>query len=159
MEFSNDMETFYRICQRHRAGTAMDGEGARLYGGRWNPVGLPAVYLADSRALAALEILVHADRDSISLDWSLIDVEVPPDLIDGFETSDLPGNWDAQPSSPGARSFGAAWLAGGSNLALRLPSAVIPEEFALMLNPRHRSARRIKISEPRRFPFDRRLVL
>jgi len=40
---------------------ANSGAGAALHGGRWNPPGIPAIYCADNRSLAALEILVHYD--------------------------------------------------------------------------------------------------
>ena len=59
------MAMFYRIVQAHWAASAMTGEGARMFGGRWNPPGMPAVYLAESRALAALEIIVNAPREAI----------------------------------------------------------------------------------------------
>lgn len=136
----------------------MDGMGARLNGGRWNPVGCPAVYLADSRALAALEILVHADRDTILLDWSVIEVELPDRLIDKIDLEDLPLGWNVQPNSMIARRLGGEWLTRKSNLGLRVPSAVISEEFTVVLNPMHKAAMNLKISEPRVFPFDKRLV-
>jgi RES domain-containing protein len=150
------MATFFRIVQAHRASTAMTGEGARLFGGRWNPPGLPAVYLADSRALAALEILVHAPREALSLEWRIIDLEIPAAWIESVEPGDLPADWRALPSSPGARAYGAAWLRGRRLPALRLPSAVIPQEHTLMLNPLHPDAVRLEASAPQLFNFDRR---
>ncbi|MBC8006624.1 MAG: RES domain-containing protein, partial [Prolixibacteraceae bacterium] len=39
------------------AGTAFSGEGARLYGGRWNRKGVPMVYTAGSQSLAMLKCL------------------------------------------------------------------------------------------------------
>ena len=77
----------------------MNGEGAWLHGGRWNPPGLHAVYLAESRALAALEIIVHAPREVWSLDWRIIEVEVPDELIQAVSIADLPARWQALPSS------------------------------------------------------------
>jgi RES domain-containing protein len=59
---------------------ALDGEGARKYGGRWNPPGVRAVYLADSRTLAALEIIVHAPREVLPLEWRLMSVEIPAEV-------------------------------------------------------------------------------
>ena len=76
------MALWYRIVQERWAATAMDGEGARLHGGRWNPPGIPAVYLAESRALAALEIIVHAPREALALEWRVIPVDVPDEWIE-----------------------------------------------------------------------------
>jgi len=151
------MATFFRIVQAHWAATAMTGEGARAHGGRWNPPGIPAVYLAESRALAALEILVHAPREAIPLAWCVIEVKVPDDWIETANPANLPGDWRALPSSPGARNFGEQWLLGSNYPALKLPSTVIPEEHALLLNPLHPDAAKLGFSTPRGFRFDARL--
>ncbi len=149
------MATFYRIVQAQWAASAMTGEGARLFGGRWNPPGVPAVYLADSRALAALEIIVNAPREVTSLAWRIFEVEVPDDSIETVKPDALPDDWQALPSSSGAKHHGARWLQTGA-LALKLPSAVIPEEFTLLLNPQHLDFGKLRVSEPKVFRFDLR---
>jgi RES domain-containing protein len=149
------MATFYRIVQAEWAASAMTGEGARLFGGRWNPPGVPAVYLADSRALAALEIIVNAPVEVSALVWRIFEVEVPDDLIETVKLSDLPDDWQALPSSPGAKLHGARWLQAGG-LCFRLPSTVIPEEFTLLLNPLHGDFSKLNVSEAREFRFDPR---
>lgn len=151
------MATFFRLVQAKWAGSAMNGVGARLAGGRWNSPGLPAVYLAGSRALAALEVAVHAPREVLALEWRVIVVEVPESMIQSVEKRRLPGDWRNLPSSPGARRFGDAWLRGHGALALKLPSAVIPEEPVLLINPLHHDAAKIKVSKPAVFHFDSRL--
>ena len=150
------MATYYRIVQAEWARSAMNGEGAWLHGGRWNPPGLHAVYLAESRALAALEIIVHAPREVWSLEWRIIEVEVPDELIQAVSIADLPAAWQALPSSLTARNFGAKWLRGRRALALKLPSVIIPEEHSLMLNPRHADVVKLRVSKPRKFELDPR---
>lgn len=150
------MATYYRIVQAEWARNAMNGEGAWLHGGRWNPPGLHAVYLAESRALAALEIIVHAPREVISLDWRIIEVEVPDELIQAVSRADLPAVWQALPSSLTARNFGAKWLRARKALAIRLPSVVMPEEHTLMLNPRHEDVVKLRLSKPKEFRLDPR---
>ena len=152
------MPRFYRIVQARWAAAAMDGEGARRYGGRWNEAGIPAVYLAESRALAALEILVHAPREALLLDWVIMDVEIPDEMIDRAQVPKLPKTWRDQPSSPAAKTFGTNWLRASQKLGLRLPSVIIPEETTLLLNSRHPGMRDIEISRPRPFNFDGRLA-
>lgn len=149
------MATFFRIVQARWAASAMDGEGARMHGGRWNSPGMPAVYLAESRALAALEIVVHAPREVLGLDWSLLEVEVPDKLIE--RVSSLPKHWQAMPWSIAARTHGDAWLQRGG-LAMSLPSVVIPEESVLLVNPRCRDYGKLKVSRPSVFRFDGRIV-
>lgn len=149
------MAIFCRIVQAHWAASAMTGEGARLHGGRWNPSGVPAVYLANSRALAALEIIVNAPREVTALSWRIFEVEVPDALIETVKLDALPRDWQALPSSLGAKHHGARWLQTGE-LALKLPSAVIPEEFTLLLNPLHPEFMKLRVSEPKVFRFDPR---
>lgn len=151
------MATFFRIVQERWAASAMSGEGARRHGGRWNPPGLLAVYLAESRALAALEIIVHAPREVLRLDWRIIEVEVPDSLIEEARLSRLPADWRAQPSSQGARRFGGDWLRSVRAPALRLPSVIIPSESTLMVNPLHLKMAALKHSLPGIFSFDARL--
>lgn len=153
------MPRFYRIVQAHWAATALDGEGARRYGGRWNSPGIAAVYLAESRALAALEILVHAPREALMLDWILIEIEIPDSMIERVPPAKLPHHWRLHPSSQIAQVFGSRWLRDYQNLALRLPSAVIPEESSLLVNPLHPDMRTLKPGKPRAFSFDSRLAV
>jgi RES domain-containing protein len=152
------MALFYRIVQEQWAATALDGEGARRYGGRWNLPGVAAVYLAESRALAALEILVHAPREALRLNWLVIELEIPDSRIELIRTSSLPENWRAQPSSRAAQAFGASWLRSGTNLALQVPSVVIPEEKSLLLNPFHPLMSDLVPGAPLPFSFDSRLA-
>ena len=59
------MRTGWRIVKTKYAAQAFDGEGARLYGGRWNSPGLRMVYNSENVALAALEILRHLVKSSL----------------------------------------------------------------------------------------------
>lgn len=149
------MPLFYRIVQSHWAASALDGEGARKYGGRWNAPGLPAVYLAESRALAVLEILVHAPREALRLEWRVIEVDVPGEWME--DLGKPPAGWRDQPTSDGARGVGNAWLRSFRSLALRVPSVIVPEECALLLNPLHPKMAALRSSGAKVFSFDPRL--
>lgn len=151
------MARFFRIVKAAWADTAMNGEGARINGGRWNPPGIPVVYLADSRALATLEILVHLGRKAVSLDWRIITAEVPDGMLELTTSASMPVGWDALPSSLISRKIGADWARQGKKPAILLPSAVIPTENTLLLNVRHPEFQSLKFSKPERFLFDRRL--
>jgi len=151
------MPAFYRIVQSHWSVSAMSGEGARLFGGRWNAPGLAAVYLAESRALAALEIIVHAPREVLRLEWRVIRVDIPDEWIEKADHGTLPKTWRDQPSSSSAQKFGSAWLRANSLPALLLPSVIVPEEHTLLLDPRHPDVSRLKVFPPKVFSFDPRL--
>lgn len=152
------MPLFHRIVQRRWAETALDGEGARKFGGRWNPPGIGAVYLAESRALAALEIIVHAPREVLPLEWRIISVEIPDSWIEEIDPEDFPEDWRAQPYSRQGRIFGGSLLRRASKPAFLLRSAVVPEEKCLLLNPLRPAGFRLVAGKAETFSFDPRLA-
>lgn len=147
--------TLWRLTKTHYAATAFDGEGARLYGGRWNSPGRSVVYLAGSLALAALEILVHVKSQRELDGYVKIRVEAPANLVGDVAT--LPENWRRGRAPNETRSVGDAWLTAGETLLLRVPSVVIPEEFNYLLNPEHPTFEELTIGEVESFSFDSRL--
>ncbi|MGH7584226.1 MAG: RES family NAD+ phosphorylase [Gemmatimonadales bacterium] len=146
----------YRICRAaHRA---LDGEGARLYGGRWNSAGRAVIYLSGSRALAALELLVHLDSSEAPRDLVLIEVSFPDDSTDIVRPDSLPASWSRTPDHPACQARGDAWLDAAKQLALRVPAAPVAEEVNYLLNPAHPAFRRVRTRTQRRFTFDPRLI-
>jgi RES domain-containing protein len=136
----------WRLCREPFADLA--GEGARLYGGRWNTPGRPLVYAASSAALALLEVRVQLDLppELLPADYVLLTI----DLRD-LATETVPDF----PPDPAA--FGDAWLRERRTPVLRVPSAIVPESTNLLLNPAHPAATEARIIGRRRFEFDRRL--
>ncbi len=53
------MPSAWRIVRAARVNSAFTGEGARVYGGRWNSRGTAVVYVSEHESLAALELFVH----------------------------------------------------------------------------------------------------
>ena len=147
----------WRICREGQQ--ELDGEGARLYGGRWNSEGVPVLYTSSTLALAALEFLVHADIEDVPDDLVALAIEVPDDA--GAKTvavNDLPGDWNQLPDHPACAKIGDEWVAEGTALLLRVPSAVVPEESNLLINPGHPRAGDVVVVSMRPFAFDRRLL-
>lgn len=121
----------------------LSGEGARQLGGRWNSVGVPAVYCAETSSLAALEILVHLAGE----DWpphGILDIEIPDQLI--VEPSG---------STDDTRSAGDELLK--HSLAIAVPSAVNGLERTVVINPEHPDFDQIKVGKIRPFLLDQRL--
>lgn len=147
----------YRIVSPRWADTALSGEGARLYGGRWNSPGKRCVYAAGSRSLAALEMLVHLTGTARGLEWSLLTFEIPDkNIVAGSPT--LPIGWDAMPPGEASQSIGDTWLEKGASVAMRIPSVVIPEETNVLINPLASNFESIKFVERRTFQLDLRLA-
>jgi len=70
--------TVWRIATQRFAASAFSGEGARLFSGRWNRKGESAVYTAQSRSLAFLEMLVQDAR--LRANYLLIPADIPDDV-------------------------------------------------------------------------------
>lgn len=147
----------FRICRAPY--TTLDGEGARINGGRWNSPGRAMVYTSSSLALAALEMLVHVTPDTAPDDLVALTIEVP-DLvrIDALDPSILPAGWAQGVDVPACRAAGDAWVESGTAAVLRVPAAPIPEEYNYLIAPSHVQGAQIKIVEKRPFHFDPRLV-
>ena len=146
----------WRICsRRHRR---FDGEGARLYGGRWNHAGTSVVYTSSSLSLAALELFVHLDIDMVPADLVAIQADVPDTIhIEVVTLESLPKNWRHYPVPEALKDIGTAWAARASTAILAVPSAVIPEERNYLLNPKHRDLKRLRVHKPVPFHFDPRM--
>ena len=148
----------FRIVKPAFAASALSGEGARRFGGRWNPPGIGCVYAAGSRALAALELLVHASPELLRVEFQLITVEVPDELIEtGLRP---PVCWNELPAGAASQDFGFHWLrhsAAAAKAVLAVPSILIPEEMNYLINPLHPAMRDIHIRKRRSFRLDPRL--
>ncbi len=132
------MEVYaYRLVKRKYQDTAFDGEGARLYGGRWNSPGRACVYVASSESLALLEIMVHLESYRLLDAYALLRLTLPTESILSVGVEDLPDNWQEAPAPAETAELGDGWLTSGQSLALALPSVVVPREFNYMLNPGH----------------------
>jgi len=134
------------------------GTGARLYGGRWNSEGKPMLYMASSRSLAVLEVLVHLPPLMIPDGYCLTEIEVPNDSVSHLEIEDLPANWKtiAQPTS--LKEIGDRFLKNQEHLLLRIPSAIVPAEHNYLMNPNHKAFKKVRVLKTESFDFDERLI-
>ena len=137
----------WRICRE--AHQALDGEGSRLHGGRWSSERVSVVYTSSTLALAALEYLVHVDIEDVPDDLVAMAIEVP---------DDLPPDWNQVLDHPACARIGDQWAAKGTVLLLLVPSAVVPEESNVLINPDHPRAGDVRMVSIRPFAFDSRLV-
>lgn len=147
----------WRLCAARHGARAFSGEGAERYGGRWSPPGARAVYTAESRSLAVVEVLAHVDDPArlSGMAWVSVSATVPAALIE--RPARVPEEWRAWPCKPATQEFGAAWLRDRRSVALRLPSVVIPGEFNYLLNPAHPDFGQVRLGHPEPFSFDPRL--
>jgi len=142
----------YRLVRADRAEDAFSGEGARLYGGRWNPPGTAVVYASESRALAVLETFVHLTLEARTMRFLLYTVTLPPRLrLQRYRGQSAPRSLAA------SQEAGRKWIAEGQALGLVVPSVLVGQERNYVLNVRHRQFARLEIGRPEPFSFDERL--
>lgn len=144
----------YRLARRKYA-QHLDGQGAALYGGRWNSVGQPVVYTAQHRSLAVLEYRVNNPLPVPDL--LMIAIEVPADSLLAITPDELPTDWTyAAFENPFAR-LGDEWLAGKKTLLLSVPSAVVTLENNVLINPQHSEMKQVKVVDISPFMVDARM--
>lgn len=148
----------WRLVSEARADDAFSGEGARLYGGRWNPPGVRATYLSASRSLAALEVLVHNAERAPSSQFLFFEVRFPEEFVQTISEDDLAADWRSYPPRNSTVELGRRWLKERSSPVLRVPSILIPEESNYLLNPEHPRADEIELRDGRAFTFDPRFL-
>ena len=152
------MPRVWRICKKQHVKGAFTGEGARLYGGRWNHKGSAVVYCASSLALAALEVFVHVDPSELPDDLMSIPADIPDKLkVERLSPNKLPKSWRASVGPDVLKDIGTTWAQGGQTVALFVPSAIVPEEENVLMNPTHPDFAKIKLGLPRPFAFDPRM--
>lgn len=156
--------TAYRVVKAKRKDDAFSGEGARRAGGRWSSKGVPAVYVASTLSLAALEILMHLEDSSILGSYGFFPVSFPDSLVETIPVESLPRHWAEFPAPVENQLLGDAWIRARSSAVLQIPSAVfqgvpaaIPETNYL-LNPNHPDFARVEVGSFQSLRLDPRLV-
>ena len=127
---------FWRLAAVRHAPSAMSGEGAAAFGGRWNPPGRRMVYTAQSLALATLELSVHISGGRVK--YVALHFELPDRLVDALELDGLKKSWATNETA--TQRVGEAWLNSARSAAIVVPSALVDPrsgERNVLLNPAH----------------------
>jgi len=142
----------YRVCRARYA--RLDGDGAKLAGGRWNSPGRAVVYMAESVSLAVLENLVHMSRQDFPANYVSVAAVLPDDLMIATER-ELRRRVELRDLS--SQSLGDWWLESQESAVLEVASIIVPDEHNYLLNPAHSDFARIATEPPALFHFDPRL--
>lgn len=145
------MELF-RVTRQKYAGD-LSGNGAAVYGGRWNEAGRPVIYAASSRSLAILETLVHLRQPQPPTDYRIMVLYVP-DHIPFISSQKLPENWKVDEAY--TQQLGSQWLASNESLLLRVPSVFVRAEYNYLLNPVQELFMEVKLIAVESIEFDPR---
>ncbi|PHM70843.1 RES family NAD+ phosphorylase [Xenorhabdus sp. KJ12.1] len=150
---------FYRLVKSVHANEAWTGYGAKRFGGRWNHKGYGAVYASSSIALATLELYVHTAKESLLEEYQLFSIELADTDVDYLDHRYLPDDWRSDPAPTSTMDIGSDWLNAAENVALIIPSCIVPYENNIIINPNHpKFSKSIESVEELDFTFDQRLI-
>jgi RES domain-containing protein len=141
---------------RNYAADDLSGAGAAAHPGRWNDAGQAIVYTAPTIAIAVLETAAHIDDSGLPLNKYLVRIEIPDAVWAAREiVRDPPVGWDAIPAARVSVQVGTEWLRRSTSTILEVPSVIVPEESAALINPLHPDAQGITAKKVRLFEYSR----
>ena len=150
----------WRIAAETRKYPADDlsGGGAAVSPGRWNDEKQAVLYTAPTIAIAVLETAAHIDDAGLPLNRFLIRIDVPEAVWkkrEEVDVSTLPVTWSAIPAGRASVKFGSDWIASVRSPILLVPSVIVPEEMAALVNPSHPLSKRITAKIVRPFDYNK----
>lgn len=133
----------------------LKGTGAAAFAGRWHSKGTYILYTASSPSLAMLESVVHMAGIPL-VDYCMICLEIPDEKIVKLDIKDLPDNWYVNPAPGALCAIGDNFIKKNEHIGIEVPSAIMPEETNILLNPNYIHFSKVKIMYRRTIPIDRR---
>jgi RES domain-containing protein len=149
------MEVWRLFPGRYRE-SAFTGVGGLYTAARWNHQGTLMVYTATSRALAALEFFVNLEPNEAPDDLLLAEAKIPDEMVETLDLKSLPAKW-REPNNRVCRDLGSKWAESARSVALKVPSAVVEDDWNVLLNPRHPDFGKIQLKTPKPFHYDERM--
>lgn len=151
------MPVAWRIVKKKHQKDALTGEGARLFGGRWNTPGHAILYTAGTLSGALLEVLVHSNRRLLSY-YVFYRLEFPKRVVLEIDETELPEHWRNAPAPLELGRIGDQWYNEQRSAVLCVPNAIVPMEPNYLINPVHKDYRLIEIDGPISYVVDERLI-
>jgi RES domain-containing protein len=133
----------------------LSGEGSKRFGGRWNSKGFAVVYTSTSISLSLIELFIHSISYQDIINNRIVIIDVPDKNCTEIKVKSLKTNWQADIAY--TQYMGDQFLSSCTHLLLKVPSAIIPEEFNYLINPAHPDFSKVTIHTIKSFSFDTRL--
>lgn len=135
----------------------ISGNGAALYGSRWNSKGLPLLYTSQFISLSILESLGHLNKREIPSTQYLLHIEIPDEnSMTEISNKKIKKNWKHEPEY--TQWLGDQFLQNKQSLILKVPSAIVSEENNFLLNPLHERFKKVRIVSSELLQLDKRLT-
>ena len=116
--------------------------------GRWNSAGNKVLYAAESIPLAFLENMVRRQGVGFNNDFRIMFISVPdPVSMELISMDGLNPAWRNPNDYSACLPLGDKWYQDGKSIALKVPSAVMPEAFNYVINTLHREYSKVELVE------------
>jgi RES domain-containing protein len=149
--------TVWRVASERYADSLFSGEGAKQFGGPFNPPGFAVVYASATLSLALLELLVRVGTPARLGKLVAAEVTFAAASIARLADNDLPEDWQSSPPRSSTQKLGHQWIESGTSAVLKVPSVIVPQERNYLINLAHPEASHIQFGTIRPFHLDARL--
>ncbi len=144
----------YRIAHKKYSETLFASE----LEGRWNSEGKKVLYTAESISLAYLETMYARKGFGYNKDFRIMVIQLPDDAtIFDIDTKKLPKKWRDFRNYEVCQTIGDGWFSEKNSLAVRVPSAVVVDNFNIVINTLHEEYKKVKLIATLDFEPDERL--
>ncbi|RYF87359.1 MAG: RES domain-containing protein [Chitinophagaceae bacterium] len=137
----------------------LTGDGARLFGGRWNQKGDACIYTSSARSLCLVEYLANVEWTNLPPDLVITVYELPNKLCRVIDVNELPDDWAAIPAGMATKLFGSTLLADPKCVCFAVPSVIVPAERNYILNPNSDNFKEVDIIAVEPFTIDQRIKI
>ncbi len=144
----------YKICHEKYA-KELTASGVA---NRWNKDDEFVIYTASSIALATLEMVAHRSSIVPKKNYKILEIEIPDDEIAAINTKKLPKNWRTVEAYPELQDIGSIWYHSRESSVLKIPSAIVPQEFNYMINYNHPNFKKVKLLKKMDLNWDTRIL-
>lgn len=146
----------YRITKEQYA-SKLEASGRA---NRWNTDKQYVVYASSSRSLATLELVAHRNAIMEGVEYKMVVILVPEQIgfIQTLDAKKLVPNWHLLENRSTTQKYGSEWYLNKRSAILKVPSAIIKEEYNYILNTMHPDFSKIRIKHMEEFTWDKRLL-
>src|SRR5690606_34952693 len=143
----------YRIAHKKYA----DSLFASGLEGRWNSEGKKVLYTAESISLAYPETMNYRKGMGYNDDFRIMIIKLPQTDFSMVSSAELPSDWRDFRNYHECQKIGDRWFDDTKNLGLKVPSAVVPENYNVIINTLHQDYKKVELIEVLPFHPDERL--
>ena len=127
---------------------------------RWNKRGEFVLYSSGSRSLSTLELVVHRNAIKPSVAYRTMVISLSDDpSIHSIDRKELPKQWTKMQAYAQLQEIGSHWYQNKNSLVLKIPSAIIQQEYNYIINTKHPEFEsHIKLIRTENYFWDERLL-